>query len=52
MSKAPNYTSSVIVTDIPIKPRQFPASSFELYATAFRCRDLDLGHMTLKLKSN
>jgi len=27
MSKAPSY-SSVIVTDIPIKPQQFPTSSF------------------------
>jgi len=26
---------SVIVTDIPIKPQQFPTNSFELHAIAF-----------------
>jgi len=34
VSKVP-ITSSVIVTDISIKPQQFPTSSLELYATAF-----------------
>jgi len=28
MSKAPNYSQRYIVTDIPIKPQQFPTSSF------------------------
>jgi len=46
-------TSSVIVIDIPIKPQElnwnFQPVVFELHATAFCCRDLDLGPMILKL---
>jgi len=38
-----------VITDILIKPQQFPVSSFELHSTACRCCDLDLGPMTLKL---
>jgi len=45
MSKA-SITSSVIVTDIPIKPQQFPTGCT---LSLFRCRGLDLGPMTLKL---
>jgi len=43
-------TSSVMVTDIPIKPKQFPTGSFWVaHYRFFRCRDFDLGPMTLKL---
>jgi len=44
-------TSSVIVTDIPIKPQQFPTNSFRAACYRFfRSHDLDLGPMTLTLE--
>jgi len=47
MSIATNYLS-IIVTDIPLKPHQFLASSF--WAACYLCcSDLDLGPMTLSL---
>jgi len=45
MSKAP-VTSSVIVTDIPVKPN-FQREVFELHTTD--CSDRDLGPMTSSL---
>jgi len=52
-SKCPKLriTSSVSVTDILIKPQQFPTSRFSV-ARYRCCCDLDLGPMTLKLNYN
>jgi len=48
MLKAPNYFER---SDIPIKSQQLPTSSFLrcCMLSLFRCRDLDLGLVILKL---
>jgi len=45
-------TSSIVLIDIPIKPQQFSTSSLSCMQPLFRCHDLDLAPMTLKLNHN